>query len=94
MNQPCLNDKIPNVCAAKFEMIARSLSKIQGHTSASLESLERLTRQIDQLSEKHSVLESRTQLLEARDRREELWRKRVWQLLAGAALVALGAFLR
>jgi hypothetical protein len=94
MKEPCTDEKLPRFCVEKFEFIARSLSQIQGHTSASLENLRRLSEQLDDLAGKYGRLEARTGLLEAHDRRDDLWRKRIWQLLVGAGLVALGALLR
>lgn len=94
MTRDCDNDRIPSLCAEKFEDIARGLSNIEGHTSAMLSDLAELGRKIEHLSGRHAALENRATLLEAHNSREDAWRKRLWQLVVGAALVVLGATLR
>jgi hypothetical protein len=94
MTPGCDNDRIPSLCAEKFEHIARGLSNIEGHTSAMLNDLAELGRKIEHLSGRHASLENRATLLEAHNSREDAWRKRIWQLVVGAALVVLGATLR
>ena len=89
----CPDDALPRACADKFEQIAESLTQIQADTAGHLNQLEQLNVRVGSLVDGAGDLDRRTGRLEEAERQRAAWRKRLWQLLAGAALVALGALL-
>ncbi|MFP4354072.1 MAG: hypothetical protein ACLFUJ_03025 [Phycisphaerae bacterium] len=94
MAPTCSDDNLPRLCAEKFELIAERLSHIQADTSAALTHVRQISGQLTDLQRKQIDLDRRACLLEQTDSIEASWRRRLWQVFVGAALVALGALLR
>jgi len=94
MTPPCTPDSIPTHCADKFAQIAQDLSHIKATADATLAQARGTNGLVADVSGRCHDLDRRTGALEAAESRQAVWRRRLWQLLVGVALVGLGALLK